>query len=211
MSGNSPITPSLSKHTLLAIVAVITGTAVILIEYLLIQPWKENSKTSAIASKIEGRWEYTVINSITDFSHKGDCMVRMDKDELLFDGIRRWKCSLVAEGTDPNKAVCLPTNSPWSSNWAELCHDGDIRCEYAIKDEGRTIHGYFVIHFDENDPHKMDGHFYFLPPAPADVPAAQHGTIQFKRLLHDDPVGPPLPHEMIKQREIPSNSKEAEL
>jgi hypothetical protein len=186
----------IQSHTWAIVAAVLTGTACLLVEYLVIQPWRETATNSAIAEKISGRWEYVVANSTTRFSHKGDCTVEMTGDSLTFRGVRRWKCPLPELGAAADSAKCEQTNAPWGSTWSELCHDGKIRAEYYIQDGEKIVRGFFTLLYKPEDPDIMIGDFYFLPPAVPHTPADQHGTVEFKRLRGTEQVSPPTENDL---------------
>lgn len=174
--------------SLLSIVAA--SVLVLLIEYFLVQPWRDSRAEANRIGALADRWEYLVENSATKLSHAGGCTIKIHEGKITFDGVRMYDCS-PPDPTTGKGRTCIQVNFPWHSEWAELCHDDRIRGQYTINTTGATLNGFFNVARDPATPDIMTGHFYYLPPTPKDLPAEQHGSIVFRRLRPGESVREP--------------------
>lgn len=143
------------------------------------------------AYNLKGRWEYEVTTADAQFSHKGDCHIHQQYQELQIQGVRRYTCSLKSR-----RKVCKAVNISWSSDWAYICDDNTLRFDYSIaiaepRRGGDYIQAICRLELTSTEPTEMTGNYYMLPPFDETTLNCKWGTIVFRKLESGAKLSPP--------------------
>lgn len=136
-----------------------------------------------------GPWVYEVRNELGEFSHKGEAFVSGKGESLTIQGTRRWTC---VDGGNKGACVMKEVSVPWSTNWAQICNDGNIRFLYAINLPYGRVEGYCTLSYKSGgEPAELAGSYYILPPYDGKLVNARFGEIRFRKMKVGDKLDPP--------------------
>lgn len=166
---------------------------------------KTEEKTQ-LTPNIAGRWEYHVVTSEENFSHKGDCTIRQDGRNIQIHGTRRYTSALKSR-----KKIATKVNIPWSSEWGEICNDNMMRFHYhiglgTVQRGGTSIQAICRVSLPTPSLVQMTGNYYVLPPFDQAVSNYMWGSISFRPLGEAEHLEAPQNHELLdddEEEELP--------
>lgn len=141
---------------------------------------------------LSGKWEYEVVTQNQQFSHKGIGTIEQKGRFLKMRGVRKY----TFDCSNP-KITWKEVNSPWESDWAEICDDGSLRLEYHIitndkKGRGVVLKAVAKMAFESvKVPTEIQGNYFTLPPFDENTLNCLCGLLIYKKVPKGHKLAPP--------------------
>lgn len=167
--------PQEVRQSVFNIYIIEIGVAVIALFYSLFGLKKDRELKPSEVIDLAGNWKYQSEKANSSRKYLGECKITQDGRSLNISGYLK-KVQISDKGITHEENI----NIRWDTRWAYLFEDNMLRFDFDGNLPKGATRGYCVMRADENNPAKLSGEYYILPPDL--VYKGNFGNITFEKI-----------------------------